>query len=74
LPRRRSARGNNKLDLYFAYGFGVANGWIVQNPYINDYSGAFGCYLASGVTIAVEATKSETAGDESPAFARSPKP
>ena len=40
----------------------------MQNPYINGYSGAFGYYLASGVTIVVEATKSETAGDESPDF------
>ncbi len=40
----------------------------MQNPYINGYSGAFGYCLASGVTIVVEATNSETAGDESPAF------
>ena len=27
-----SGKGKNKPDLYFAYGFVVANGWIVQDP------------------------------------------
>jgi hypothetical protein len=54
-------KGPNKPDLYFAFGFLVANGWIAQNPSINGYSGAFGYHLATGVTIVVEATKSETA-------------
>ena len=44
-------KGKNRPDLYFAYGFVVANGWIVQNPSINGYSGAFGYNLATGVTI-----------------------
>ncbi len=61
-------KGNNKPDLYFAYGFVVANGWIVQNPSINGYSGAFGYNLATGVTIVVEATKSETATTDASAF------
>jgi D-alanyl-D-alanine carboxypeptidase len=61
-------KGNNRPDLYFAYGFVVANGWIVQNPSINGYSGDFGYNLASGVTIVVGATKSETATTDAPAF------
>ena len=58
-------KGRNKPDLYFAWGFVVANGWLVQNPNINGYSGAFGYNLATGVTIVVEATKSETTADAS---------
>jgi CubicO group peptidase (beta-lactamase class C family) len=61
-------KGNNKPDLYFAYGFIVANGWIVQNPSINGYSGAFAYNLANGVTITVEATKSESATTDAAAF------
>jgi len=29
-------KGHNRPDLYFAYGFIVANGWIVQNPSISE--------------------------------------
>ena len=61
-------KGPNKPDLYFAFGFLVANGWITQNPSINGYSGAFGYHLATGVTIVVEATKSETATSDAIAF------
>jgi D-alanyl-D-alanine carboxypeptidase len=61
-------KGKNMPDLYFAYGFVVANGWIVQNPSINGYSGAFGYNLATGVTIVVEATKGETATTDASAF------
>ncbi len=46
-------KGKNRPDLYFAFGFVVANGWIVQNPSINGYSGGFGYNLADGVTIVV---------------------
>ena len=67
-PRRRWAKATNKPDLYFAYGFVVANGWLVQNPSINGYSGGFGYNLANGVTIVVEATKSETATTDASAF------
>jgi hypothetical protein len=42
-----AGKGQNKPDLFFAYGFVVANGWIVQNPNINGYSGAFGYNLAT---------------------------
>jgi D-alanyl-D-alanine carboxypeptidase len=61
-------KGPNKPDLYFAYGFGVSNGWIVQNPSINGYSGAFGYNLSNGVTIVVESTKSETTTTDASAF------
>ena len=61
-------KGSNTPDLYFAFGFVVANGWIAQNPSINGYSGAFGYHLATGVTIVVEATKSETATTDAIAF------
>ena len=62
-------KGMNRPDLYFAFGFLVANGWIVQNPSINGYSGAFAYNLASGVTIVVAATKSMTATTDEAAFA-----
>jgi D-alanyl-D-alanine carboxypeptidase len=61
-------KGKNKPNLYFAYGFVVANGWLVQNPSINGYSGGFGYNLANGVTIVVEATKSETTTTDAAAF------
>lgn len=61
-------KGNKRPDLYFAYGFIVANGWIVQNPAINGYSGAFAYNMANGVTITVEATKSENATTDTAAF------
>ena len=60
--------GKVNPNLYFAYGFVVANGWIVQNPSINGYSGAFAYNMANGVTITVEATKSENATTDSAAF------
>jgi D-alanyl-D-alanine carboxypeptidase len=61
-------KGINKPDLYFAFGVIVANGWLVQNPSINGYSGGFAYNLANGVTIVVEATKSETATSNEIAF------
>jgi D-alanyl-D-alanine carboxypeptidase len=61
-------KGKNRPDLYFAYGFGVVNGWIVQNPSINGYSGGFAYNLSDGVTIVVEATKSETSTTDTSAF------
>ena len=61
-------KGRNRPDLYFAYGFVVSNGWLAQNPNINGYSGAFGYNLSNGVTIVVEATKSETATTDASAF------
>ena len=63
-----AGKGRNRPDLYFAYGLVVANGWIVQNPAINGYSGAFAYNMANGVTITAEATKSENATSDTPAF------
>jgi D-alanyl-D-alanine carboxypeptidase len=60
--------GKNKPDLYFAFGFVVANDWLVQNPAINGYSGGFGYKLSNGVTIMVEATRSESATSSTAAF------
>jgi D-alanyl-D-alanine carboxypeptidase len=61
-------KGKNRPDLYFAYGFGVANGWLLQNPSINGYSGGFAYNLSSDVTIVVETTKSEAATTDTSAF------
>jgi hypothetical protein len=61
-------KGRKRPDLYFGYGFVIANGWIAQNPSINGYSGALGYHLATGVTIVVAATKSETAKTDAAAF------
>ena len=61
-------KGMNRPDLYFAFGFLVANGWIVQNPSINGYSGAFAYNLASGVTIVVAATKRRSTDTDASAF------
>jgi CubicO group peptidase (beta-lactamase class C family) len=63
-----AGKGKNRPDLYFAYGFVVSNGWLVQNPSINGYSGAFGYNLVNGVTIVVGATKSETSTTDASAF------
>lgn len=60
--------GANRTNLYFAWGFVVANGWLVQNPSINGYSGGFGYNLANGVTIVVESTKSEKTTTDGTAF------
>jgi D-alanyl-D-alanine carboxypeptidase len=56
--------GTNKPDLYFAFGFVVANGWFVQNPVIDGYSGAF----AYKPSIAAEATQSDTATSSTAGF------
>ena len=63
-----AGKGRNRPDLYFAYGFVVANGWLLQNPNINGYSGAFGYNPATSVTIVVEATKGDGAASDAPAF------
>src|SRR5882757_219760 len=63
-----AGKGRTRPDLYFAYGFVMANGWMVQNPSINGYSGAFAYNPANGVTIVVEATKSETSTTDAAGF------
>lgn len=61
-------KGRNRADLYFAYGFVVANGWLAQNPSIDGYSGGFAYNMANGVTIVVESTKSKTTATDASAF------
>jgi len=51
--------GGNRPDLHFCYGFIYANGWYVQNPSMNGYSGAFAYNPANGITLVVAATKNE---------------
>lgn len=51
--------GGNKPDLRFCNGFVYANGWYIQNPSMNGYSGGFGYNPATGVTLMVAATKDE---------------
>ena len=50
-------KGINRPDVYFAYGFVVTNGWYVQNPNMNGYSGAFAYHPTHGITLVVETTK-----------------
>jgi len=61
-------KGTNRPDAYFAYGFAVTNGWMVQNPSINGYSGAFGYNMPTGVTVVVETTKTEATATDASAF------
>jgi D-alanyl-D-alanine carboxypeptidase len=60
--------GKNRPDAYFAFGFAVSNGWILQNPSINGYSGAFGYNMPNGVTITLETTKGVGSTDDAAAF------
>jgi D-alanyl-D-alanine carboxypeptidase len=53
-------KGHNTPEAYFAFGFIVSNGWIVQNPAINGYSAAFAYNMPNGVTITLAATKKPT--------------
>jgi CubicO group peptidase (beta-lactamase class C family) len=52
-------KGKNQPDRYFCYGFAYSNGWYVQNPSMNGYSGGFAYNPANGVTLVVGATKNE---------------
>ncbi|MCP4384584.1 MAG: beta-lactamase family protein [Hyphomicrobiales bacterium] len=56
-------------DLYFATGFVVANGWYMQNPNINGYSGAMGYLPAEDLTLAVFASQAADPKVEHPALA-----
>lgn len=49
----------NRKDLYFCYAFVYSNGWYVQNPSMNGYSGGFAYNPSNGVTIVVASTKNE---------------
>jgi CubicO group peptidase (beta-lactamase class C family) len=52
-----NAKGKNRPDRYFAYGFVVANGWYLQNPNMNGYNGAFAYNPKEDITLVVAATK-----------------
>jgi CubicO group peptidase (beta-lactamase class C family) len=49
--------GNNRPDLYFALGMGVANGWMIQNPSFNGYSGIFGHLPSRRISIILATTR-----------------
>ena len=52
-------KAKNRADLYFGYGFIVANGWYLQNPDFNGYAGAFAYNPTNDVTLVVVSTKNE---------------
>jgi D-alanyl-D-alanine carboxypeptidase len=62
-PTTANEGAKNKPDAYFAYGVIVANGWLVQDPNLDGYSGAFGYNMATGVTIMVMSTQGEKTTD-----------
>lgn len=62
-------QGRNRPDRYFAYGFAVVNGWFVQNPNMNGYSGGFAYHPPTGTTLVVAATKRPGCQTVSPAQA-----
>jgi CubicO group peptidase (beta-lactamase class C family) len=55
-------------DPYFASGFIVSNGWYMQNPSFNGYSGAFGYLPSKDLTIIVYSTQSEDPDSGAKAF------
>lgn len=60
--------GAKRDDLYFASGFVVADGWFLQNPNFNGYSGAFGYYAPAEITVIVYTTQSEEVKSGGQAF------
>jgi len=60
--------GINRPDLYFASGFVVANGWYLQNPSFNGYSGAFGYLPSKELTIIIYTTQSQDPKSDAQAF------
>ncbi len=60
--------GINRPDLYFASGFVVANGWYLQNPSFNGYSGAFGYLPSKELTIIIYTTQSQDPESDAQAF------
>lgn len=51
--------GANQSGIYMAAGFGVVNGWYIQNPEFNGFSGAFGYYPQKDLTVIFFTTESE---------------
>lgn len=60
--------GINHPDLYFASGFVVANGWYLQNPSFNGYSGAFGYLPSKELTIIIFTTQTQDLKSDAQAF------
>lgn len=60
--------GGNRSDLYFCYAFVYANGWYVQNPSMNGYSGGIAYNPSNGVTLVVGATAAEKPAIDPGAF------
>jgi CubicO group peptidase (beta-lactamase class C family) len=54
---------------YLACGFVVTNGWFVQNPSFNGYSGAYGYLPEQDVTIVIYTTQSTNPKSDAQAFA-----
>lgn len=61
-------KDTGKPELYFASGFVVANGWYLQNPSFNGYSGAFGYFPGEELTLIVYTTESEVTAAGKNAF------
>lgn len=55
-------------DLYFATGFVVANGWFLQNPNINGYTGVMGYLPDQELTLVVFASQTAEPEVEHPAL------
>jgi len=56
-------KGNNKENLYFAMGFGVANHWLIQNPAFGGYSGVFAVLPEKNLVFIAFNTLKENATD-----------
>jgi hypothetical protein len=55
-------------DFYFATGFVVSNGWYLQNPNINGYTGVMGYLPDLHLTLVVFASQSADPKVGHPAF------
>ena len=53
---------------YLASGFVVTNGWFVQNPSFNGYSGAYGYLAEKDITIVIYTTQSSNPESDKQAF------
>lgn len=55
-------------ELYYATGFVVSNGWYVQNPSFNGFSGAFGYEPEKNLTVVIFTTETEETNNAFTAF------
>ena len=44
---------------YYASGFAVSNGWYIQTPNFNGYSGGFGYFPSEEIMVVVYTTETE---------------